>query len=129
MGWDDAHQLAAEGMTIGAHTHTQAILAKLDEAQQRQEILTCQRRLTEKLGRDVTLFAYPVGTRGAFTAATKRIVEETNFEVAFSFYGGTNTAGAIDRFDVRRVAFPAYAPLARSRAAAALMAGTRRVWF
>ena len=129
MSWDDARQLAAEGMVIGAHTHTQAILAKLDESRQREELVTCRRLLRDKLGIDAKLFAYPVGTQGAFTTATKRIAEEAGFEVALSFYGGTNTAGAIDRFDVRRVAFPAYAPLSRSRAATALMAGTRQVWF
>ena len=129
MNWAEARQLQDAGMTIGLHTHTQSILAKLDEGQQRQELTTCQRLMRDRLGIEASLFAYPVGTRAAFTAATKRLVEDVGFEAAFSFYGGTNTFGEIDRFDVRRVAFPAYAPLARTRLATALMAGTRRVWF
>jgi peptidoglycan/xylan/chitin deacetylase (PgdA/CDA1 family) len=129
MNWGDARQLLEEGMTIGLHTHTHAILSRLDEADQANELITCRCRLRQQLGFEAKVLAYPVGTPAAFTPVTKRLAREAGIEAAFSFYGGTNKPGEIDPFDVRRVAFPAFASQPRSRAAAALMAASGCVWF
>jgi peptidoglycan/xylan/chitin deacetylase (PgdA/CDA1 family) len=129
MNWGDARQLLQEGMTVGLHTHTHTILSRLDEGDQANELITCRYKLRQQLGLEAKVLAYPVGTPAAFTKATKRLAREAGIEAAFSFYGGINKPGEIDPFDVRRVAFPAFASLPRSRAAAALMSASGFVWF
>jgi peptidoglycan/xylan/chitin deacetylase (PgdA/CDA1 family) len=129
MNWGDARQLLADGMTIGLHTHTHTILSRLDETHQANELATCRCKMRQQLGFEAKVLAYPVGTPGTFTPATKRLAREAGIEAAFSFYGGTNKPGEIDPFDVRRVAFPAFASQPRSRAAAALMAASGCAWF
>lgn len=128
MSWDDSRKLMQEGMTIGLHTHSHTILSKLDAAGQAREFSTCQQRLKETLGIEADMLAYPVGCNWAFSGISKKCAKDAGFKAAFSFYGGTNTIGAIDPFDVRRIAFPEYATVARTRAAAATLATTQRIW-
>lgn len=129
MSWDDARAMRDAGMTIGLHTDTHTILSRLDEAGQRREIVTCRGKLKDKLGIDADMLAYPVGTHAAFSPVTKDVARACGLTAAFSFYGGSNKPGAIDPFDVRRVAFPSYASEARGRAALTSMALSGSRWF
>lgn len=128
MDWDDARAMQAAGMTLGLHTHTHEILGKISVDRQAEELRDCWTRYREVMGEDTPYFAYPVGCRCCFGEETKRLAREVGFEAAFSFYGGANSPGAIDPFDIRRVSFPTDAPEARSRAALAAMALTGSVW-
>jgi len=53
--------LADSGMTIGAHTVSHPILARLPTAEARQEIASSRETLKAITGRPITLFAYPNG--------------------------------------------------------------------
>jgi len=128
MDWNDAASLLAQGMEIGLHTHSHQILAALDVETQAAELQTCRRLLAEKLGYTADLLAYPVGTRDSFSDESKDLAREAGFRAAFSFYGGTNRAGGIDPYDVRRVAFPRDPTLSRCRAAVGLISKTATVW-
>ena len=92
------------GMAIGAHTHTHAMLSKLSEDEQRNELRQSRAIISEKLGIGVDSFAYPFGSRTAFTKKTEQIAEETGFRGAFSYYGNmTNQHPNIERFNIKRV--------------------------
>jgi peptidoglycan/xylan/chitin deacetylase (PgdA/CDA1 family) len=128
MNWDDACQLRDLGMDLGLHTHTHAMLSQLSVEDQTKELETCSRLMKERLGLRARSLAYPFGTPQSFSLETKRLAKEVAYEAAFSFYGGTNIAGQIDQFDVRRVAFAEDAGATRARAAVALLAATRSFW-
>jgi peptidoglycan/xylan/chitin deacetylase (PgdA/CDA1 family) len=128
MDWADAEALRDAGMTIGVHTHTHAILSRLDPQAQAAELEICQRKLREKLGIKADIVAYPVGTPSAFSSETKRLARQAGYRAGFSFYGGTNKPGRIDPHDVRRVQFEPHASHARTRTALGLMATSTRVW-
>lgn len=128
MTWDDARAMRAGGMTIGLHSHSHHILAKLTRAEQIGELTVCRAKLEEELGYPGDLLSYPVGTRDTFNADTITAAREVGIRAGFSFYGGTNLAGKIDPFDVRRVAFERYTPPARARMAIAMMAATGTTW-
>jgi len=51
--------LAAEGVTIGSHTLTHCPLTAVDDGQALYELRESRRVLSELLGREVTLFAFP----------------------------------------------------------------------
>jgi Predicted xylanase/chitin deacetylase len=102
--WDEAREMLAGGMAIGAHTHTHPMLSKLTEEDQRKELGLSRTIISEKLGVKVDSFAYPFGSPTAFTKTTEKVAEETGFRGAFSYYGNmTNQRGAIDRFNLKRV--------------------------
>jgi peptidoglycan/xylan/chitin deacetylase (PgdA/CDA1 family) len=62
MDWAELRALAEEPLcTIGAHTMTHPMLARLDAIEARNEMIESRRRLEYELQRDVRHFAYPVG--------------------------------------------------------------------
>jgi peptidoglycan/xylan/chitin deacetylase (PgdA/CDA1 family) len=121
MDWEQARKLVAAGMSIGAHTHTHPILARLAESQQRWELAESKRILEERLNLKIDAFAYPVGSVGAFSETTKGVVRECGYRAAFSFYGGINFPGTIDAMDVRRCAVDATDEFDELRARAAFL--------
>jgi len=106
MSWEDIKTLQTAGMTIGAHSHTHRILSGLDKASQQLELRSSKLILEKHLSSQVDFLAFPDGRRGTFDAETMREAQEAGFRAAFSFYGGTNLAGDIQPFDVRRNSIP-----------------------
>jgi peptidoglycan/xylan/chitin deacetylase (PgdA/CDA1 family) len=126
--WDEAAAMLRGGMAIGSHAHTHEILAKLPQEEQVEELTTSKRILEERLGTPVHALSYPVGHEESFSAATREAASEAGYRVAFSFYGGYNRFGAMDRFDVRR--YPVSpAARARFRLQTSLAAVTSGYWF
>lgn len=102
LNWDEAREMQSAGMSIGSHTHTHPILSKLSLAAQLSELKTSRDILTKQMGQEITSLAYPVGSLTAFHQDTMRAAAEAGYQTAYSFYGGVNTPGAINPFDVRR---------------------------
>lgn len=126
--WEEARRLVEAGMTVGAHTHSHHILSRLTPQEQRFELAASREKLRDGLGTAPELLAYPVGSTSAFSETTKEIARECGYTAAFSFYGGANLMGAMDPFDIKRVAFAHPASGARRRAALAGMAVSGRYW-
>jgi peptidoglycan/xylan/chitin deacetylase (PgdA/CDA1 family) len=102
--------LCDAGMTIGAHTDSHPILARIDAASARREIVTGRERLEAIVGEAVTLFAYPNGEpRTDYGAEHVRLVEELGFDAAFS------TAFGVARSDSDAYQLPRFTPWGRSR--------------
>jgi peptidoglycan/xylan/chitin deacetylase (PgdA/CDA1 family) len=103
MTWEMAREILAAGMSIGGHTVTHPVLARLSRERQREEITVCARRLAEELQIEMKWFAYPVGGRDTFTLMTQEILRDAGVELAFSFYGGYARASRWDPLNVPRV--------------------------
>ena len=102
--WDEAREMLAGGMAIGAHTHTHAMLSKLSEDEQRREMKLSRDIIGENLGITVESLAYPFGSRMSFTKKTEQIAEEIGFRGAFSYYGNmTNQRENLERYNLKRV--------------------------
>lgn len=66
MNWDELADLARDPLcTIGAHTLSHPMLAKLSEADMRREIAESRAQIEARLGVRVQHFAYPVGDPAA----------------------------------------------------------------
>lgn len=108
------HMLSADGIRrlaagpyveVGAHTQSHPVLARLPVADQREEIGSSKKCLEGILGRSVTSFAYPYGTKSDYTDYTTALVKEEGFALACSNYPQAVAAGAdvyqLPRFVVR----------------------------
>ena len=111
LNWDEARDMQQHGMAFGSHTHSHEILAKLSPELQQEEVRHSREILERELNRRVDILAYPVGLKHCFSSDTVRSLEESGYRAAFSFYGGSNRAGEIRPFDIRRygVADPSFA--------------------
>jgi peptidoglycan/xylan/chitin deacetylase (PgdA/CDA1 family) len=93
LDWDEAKEMRAAGMDIGAHSHTHPVLSRLPAEDQYRELVESRRILEQRLGCDVHSCAYPVGGRDTFDETTIRAAERAGYRVAFSYdQGGFNSA-------------------------------------
>jgi peptidoglycan/xylan/chitin deacetylase (PgdA/CDA1 family) len=95
-------QLAAAGMTIGAHSLSHPILSRASEELAWQEISESRFVLEKVLGRSVWAFGYPFGNAATVTRRDLRLTERAGFRCAFMNTGG-GLGAEIDRFAVPRV--------------------------
>lgn len=78
--------LRDRGMTLGGHTRGHPILARMDPAQARAEIVSGRQDLVDMLGIEPLVFAYPNGRRGRdYREDVHRdMVREAGFTFAFA---------------------------------------------
>jgi peptidoglycan/xylan/chitin deacetylase (PgdA/CDA1 family) len=130
MNWTEAGELVRGGMALGSHTHRHELLAKLSPEEQFKELGQSRQILENRVGVQVNALAYPVGSRTSFSAATWEALDRTGYRTAFSYYGGVNRPGRIQRFDVvrlkvcRGLSFPSF----RLGLATASVAGTKSLF-
>lgn len=92
LSWDDVHALTGLGVTIGAHTVSHPILARLAPDEARAEIEGSRDMIAEACGRRPLAFAYPNGKEEDFGGAVGRLVREAGFSCAVTTVFGVNTA-------------------------------------
>lgn len=103
MTWEMVREMLGAGMSVGGHTVSHPILARVSVEEQGREIADCAERIEQETGTRMRWFAYPVGSTDAFTADTKRLLADSGAELAFSFYGGRARQEGFDPYDVPRV--------------------------
>jgi peptidoglycan/xylan/chitin deacetylase (PgdA/CDA1 family) len=81
-------QLAAAGMSIGAHSVSHPILARASEELAWREISESRNVLEKPLGQTVWAFAYPFGDAATVTGRDWRLAEQAGFRCAFMNTGG-----------------------------------------
>jgi peptidoglycan/xylan/chitin deacetylase (PgdA/CDA1 family) len=99
LSWDDIVDLDARGtLTFEAHSVTHPNLLAVDASQAADEIEGSKRELEDRLGRPVTIFAYPAGL---FGPRERSLVAGAGYRAAVSCEPGVNCAST-DRFALRR---------------------------
>jgi len=84
----ELQQLAAAGMTIGAHTLTHPILAQLPPELAWNEIAESRACLESAIGKKVWAFAYPFGDAASVTPRVVSMTKQAGFDAAFMNIGG-----------------------------------------
>jgi peptidoglycan/xylan/chitin deacetylase (PgdA/CDA1 family) len=102
LNWDEVREMQAGGMSFGSHTHNHEVLSGLTLEGQRSELRDSRAIMERELGRTVDILAYPVGRPYTFNAETWKALEDCGYRAAFSFYGGANVNGNVNRLDIRR---------------------------
>ncbi len=90
MTWDQIRELADAGVTIGNHTASHLHMADSSEERNAATIANARDRFREELGTDPALFAYPYGES---SLASRQVVEDAGFGVAFGQHSGVAFAG------------------------------------
>jgi len=85
---DEVGQLAAAGMTIGAHTMSHPILAQLPAELAWDEISECKKKLQSVTRSDVWAFAYPFGDAQSVNPSVLTMPGDAGYRLAFLNYGG-----------------------------------------
>jgi len=80
--------------TIGSHTATHPILARLDAAGIATELRRSRETIADRLGSAPTAFAYPFGSYGSFDERTRRATIDAGFRVACTTVWGAFRTGA-----------------------------------
>uniref|UniRef100_Q01VE9 Polysaccharide deacetylase n=1 Tax=Solibacter usitatus (strain Ellin6076) TaxID=234267 RepID=Q01VE9_SOLUE len=103
MLWEEAREVAAGGIELGAHTCTHPILSRLTSAQQlAEEIAGSKRRIEAQLERAVDHFCYPNGSTEDFSAEAVAAVKAAQYRTSVTTESGLNYAAA-DRFRLLRI--------------------------
>jgi len=99
---DGVRELAALGMSVGAHTLSHPILSLAPAENARAEISSSRSLLEQLIGEQVWALAYPFGDPASVTGREIRIAEQSGFECAFMNIGG-GFGAEMNRFSIPRV--------------------------
>ena len=84
----ELRQLVAQGMTVGAHTGSHPLLAKMSGELAAREIRECKSSLESYLQQEVWALAYPFGDEGSAGAREMKMAEDAGYACAFLNHGG-----------------------------------------
>jgi peptidoglycan/xylan/chitin deacetylase (PgdA/CDA1 family) len=102
MNWIMLKEMQNNGMSIGSQSCSHSIMSHLSVDEQKHEAAHSMKVLSEKMGKNITCFAYPVGGESAFTAVTEQILEESGYTLGFSFIPGINRSLNNNSFHLKR---------------------------
>ena len=85
---NELRQLVTKGMTVGAHTVSHPLLAKMSAELAGQEIRECRSSLESCLQQEVWALAYPFGDEGSAGAREMTMAEDAGYACAFLNHGG-----------------------------------------
>jgi peptidoglycan/xylan/chitin deacetylase (PgdA/CDA1 family) len=89
--WEECRMMRTWRIAFGAHTASHPILSRLSFLEQREEIGSSRKIVSDALGSVSSIFAYPNGQPGDFTDETVTTLKELGFTGALTTTPGVNT--------------------------------------
>lgn len=100
---DEIQYLADEGVEIGAHTRTHPDLGTIHNEQQLyDEVVVSSDELSQRIGHQISYFAFPFGQRENLNDTVFRLAKQAGFRGVCSAYGGYNYP-TDDGFHLQRI--------------------------
>lgn len=99
LSWDQLRQLAREGLTLGSHTRTHAIVTKVTPKQLWEEVRGSQEDLQREIGACLPIFCYPNGNHND---AAVSVLRGQGIRLAFTTLSGPNELGSVDPLRLHR---------------------------
>lgn len=104
MTWEQIHEIARGGATVGTQTASHRLMPLLGRDANDRDIARAMQRLEAELGQRPQVFAYPYG---AMSRAARAAVEEAGLEAAFGQHSGVLHPGSpfhfLPRFPMNEV--------------------------
>lgn len=99
LSWEQLRELAREGLTLGAHTRTHAILTKVTGEQMREEVCGSLEDLQREIGECLPIFCYPNGNHNDTVVS---VLREQGIRLALTTLSGPNEFGTTDPLRLHR---------------------------
>lgn len=99
LNWNQLRQLVREGLTLGSHTRTHAIMTKVTPKQMREEVRGSQEDLQKETDMCLPIFCYPNGNHND---AVVCILRQQGIRLAFTTLCGPNEWGSVDPLRLHR---------------------------
>ncbi len=91
--WDQAREMAENGISIQSHTVDHKSMTDLTDDQLRAELVDSKKKIEEEMGKAVEFIAYPTGTYNLHIA---QLVKDAGYKAAFTIkYGNVDKASNI----------------------------------
>lgn len=102
--WNQVRELAAD-VTVASHGWTHRSLGKISVEEMQLEVMRSRQMLEQKLGSPVTAFAYPFGTLADFNATTATVLQNSQYQYAFTSQHGSisERESPLNRFYLPRI--------------------------
>jgi peptidoglycan/xylan/chitin deacetylase (PgdA/CDA1 family) len=97
--WKQLRELSQEGLTLGSHTRTHAIMTKVTPEQMQEEVQGSQDDLRREIGACLPIFCYPNGNHNDTVAS---VLREQGIRLAFTTLSGPNELGSVDPLRLHR---------------------------
>jgi len=102
MDWRQLRDLQARGFEVGSHTLTHCNLGTVRGSLAWQEIYESKAKLEDGLGTEISLFAYPFGSRMHLLEENRSLVRQARYRCCCSGLGGFVTLDS-DIYDLGRI--------------------------
>lgn len=99
----EIREVAAAGVTIGAHTLSHPMLSQMTESAAYRELSDSRSKLEAALGRPVLSLAYPFGDAASVTPREPELARRAGFQCAFRNSERNGVEGRESRFSYPRV--------------------------
>ena len=106
LSWDEVMEMSRHGISFGSHTRSHPMLSRVSQHEAHREITGSRRIIEEKLGRPVTVFAYPFGKEADYSPDILRILKEEGFEYACTTTQGHEPFPLRSPLEIRRKGAP-----------------------
>ena len=100
LSWDALRRLAAEGVTLGAHTRTHPLMNNVSPTEAQAEAAGSLGDLEREIGSALPILAYP---SGGFNDEVVCAMKRAGFALAFTTGRGVNDLRRVDRLRLRRI--------------------------
>jgi len=97
--WNQLRELAREGLTLGSHTRTHAIMTQVTTERMREEVQGSQEDLQREIGACLPIFCYPNGNHNDTVVS---VLREQGIRLAFTTLSGPNKLDSLDLLRLRR---------------------------
>jgi peptidoglycan/xylan/chitin deacetylase (PgdA/CDA1 family) len=101
LDWDGLMELERRGVRVESHGLSHRPLASLALDEARNEIVASKRCLEERLGRNVSAFAFVKGSQAHFRPEHATLLREAGYDLGFTSVTGAN-GPSTSRFTLRR---------------------------
>jgi len=119
LSWEQIIEMSRNGIDFGSHTTSHPILSKLNNNELKNELMDSKEILEEKLGKDISIFAYPNGLSNDYNENVIKNIKLAGYKFALTYIAGANNIKELKRYEIKRI--PIEQETSRNRFSTALV--------
>lgn len=101
LSWKQIKEMKNYKISFGSHTINHSILTKITAKDAAFEIIQSKKVLEDKLGEEISFFAYPNGAIGDFNDQLIALLKDAGYSCACTLISGLNRIG-VDLYELKR---------------------------